>query len=605
MTLIKYVIQILACIRAPFMKYTHTKFSFILLSVILCSQAINAMSTLNLPELVLQNKRTSLKSRGLAGALYPIGDTLFKLCRSGTAQELHAVLLASARFDAPKFNYERHEWPQDYTMMFLEEAVLYGNLEVIQELGRRGASLDDPKLLRWAALGCHVDLMSYLIQQRTNFPSSHSEEESLLYSLVYGYKDMKIKFLEQNYNKRQLFDEVAGQLKKDLHSCLTVLITAGLNVNTKDKQGKTSLHKIAFRDRQGGAVVDQEIFEYSADAVEELITVGADVNGQDNEGNSPLHCALEQTNSDTKSLSCKCVEVLLNAGAQVALLNNKKQTALDILNGGPGCPYNDQYATPRLLLKSGCIFNRLPEFYKWHYSFNEGKRGLVSNDPYAQQLQKDIFLENLLYIAPICYGIFLPTEAELSASRARLGAVFLHLTRYHAELGQEPSDRFDGLLSQHLRAEILLADPFVSAQAEAQGKCSYRKDLLNIYLDHLRWGNPVQNHYFEMAKEDLVDYLVTKLLTFCTSSLNRYQTPSTTKNDLSSLHFKEKLKAAVTKGLDERLQGLKRFGSSLSPQSLSSIRQMLASIYPASTPAWKERFLRVHALTLAHSIQKG
>ncbi len=85
------------------------------------------------------------------------------------------------------------------------------------------------------------------------------------------------------------------------------LIAAGADVNAKDNDGESPLHRAA---RSG-----------ETEVVETLIAAGADVNAKDNYGESPLHRAAR--NSETK-----VVETLIAAGADVNAKDNYEYTPL-------------------------------------------------------------------------------------------------------------------------------------------------------------------------------------------------------------------------------------------------------------------------------------
>ncbi|MGM3306894.1 ankyrin repeat domain-containing protein [Anabaena sp. WFMT] len=92
-----------------------------------------------------------------------------------------------------------------------------------------------------------------------------------------------------------------------------LLIAKGADVNAKDNQGRTPLHFLPYQPN-------------SKELVELLIAKGADVNARNNQGATPLHFLTSQPNSK------ELVELLIAKGADVNAKNNQGQTLLHLLN---------------------------------------------------------------------------------------------------------------------------------------------------------------------------------------------------------------------------------------------------------------------------------
>ncbi|XP_046569212.1 putative ankyrin repeat protein RF_0381 [Haliotis rubra] len=99
---------------------------------------------------------------------------------------------------------------------------------------------------------------------------------------------------------------------------ISLLLTTGADVNSKNKSGKTALH-----------FVSEKFYGFDTTVIQndhpKLIAAGADVSAQDNDGNTPLMMAVK-AGSD--------ISPLLTAGTDVKLTNKSGKTALHFVSEG-------------------------------------------------------------------------------------------------------------------------------------------------------------------------------------------------------------------------------------------------------------------------------
>ena len=88
---------------------------------------------------------------------------------------------------------------------------------------------------------------------------------------------------------------------------IEALIKAGADINAKNKDGNTALHRVSERGH--------------AKMVEALIKAGADINAKNKDGNTALHWVSECGHADV-------VKLLINAGADINAKNKDGDTAL-------------------------------------------------------------------------------------------------------------------------------------------------------------------------------------------------------------------------------------------------------------------------------------
>ncbi|XP_048250880.1 serine/threonine-protein phosphatase 6 regulatory ankyrin repeat subunit C-like [Haliotis rufescens] len=101
---------------------------------------------------------------------------------------------------------------------------------------------------------------------------------------------------------------------------ISPLLTAGANVNSKNRLGETALHLVG--DEHKGDWYGYALIKARQSNTEQLIAAGADVNVQDEEGNTPLMMA---------AMAGRNISPLLTARADVTSKNGLGKTALHLV----------------------------------------------------------------------------------------------------------------------------------------------------------------------------------------------------------------------------------------------------------------------------------
>lgn len=103
---------------------------------------------------------------------------------------------------------------------------------------------------------------------------------------------------------------------------LAAAIAAGANPRRTEDDGRTLLYFAATRPLQPGREVPDQDF---ADTVRLLVSHGVDINARDKEGNTALHGA-------AWVLTPARLSILMEAGADPSLTNHSGLTVVDLLN---------------------------------------------------------------------------------------------------------------------------------------------------------------------------------------------------------------------------------------------------------------------------------
>lgn len=141
------------------------------------------------------------------------------------------------------------------------------------------------------------------------------------------------------------------QVADDRDDIVELLVENGANLDCKDRNGRTALHR-SIVNCESGNYFDFQLFECLGyeKVMKLLIAHGADVNAQDNQGFNALQMAVQNGKSAifkhekgtfvTKKMDfipdkVKIVEYLIENGADINAKNNDGQTALHLcINGG-------------------------------------------------------------------------------------------------------------------------------------------------------------------------------------------------------------------------------------------------------------------------------
>jgi ankyrin repeat protein len=200
----------------------------------------------------------------------------------------------------------------------LYEAAPGASVEVLKWLVNHGAvpsnvgAMTDLPLLHRAAQSPRYDRLEYLLSFGLDPLERSREGLTLLHVAARGGLDERVLQLLTSHGLKVGDASKTGLRPIHLASVksIPVLIAAGADINAKDEDGRTALHRAAREGRN--------------DVVAELIRNNASVHSTDNRGRTPLHLAAMATGADA------VIETLLAAGAMKSTRDNDGMTARDL-----------------------------------------------------------------------------------------------------------------------------------------------------------------------------------------------------------------------------------------------------------------------------------
>jgi ankyrin repeat domain-containing protein 50 len=165
--------------------------------------------------------------------------------------------------------------------------------------------------LHKAAYYGHVNIISFLLQQRADPDALNQEGATPLHKAVTGDQPEAVKFLLEHgadpLQKDSAGNSLLHVLRYKSTSIGEMLLAAGLSINIRNSEGQTPIF-LAI----GGP---QEFFDFCMEH-------NADLEAVDTSGHTPLHMASIATNPEA-------IKILLEKGVQVNPLDKKHKTPLD------------------------------------------------------------------------------------------------------------------------------------------------------------------------------------------------------------------------------------------------------------------------------------
>lgn len=219
----------------------------------------------------------------------------------------------------------------DNLKTYLDSAIYYHNLPLVEFLLNKGAKLSD---LKWTdySMGWYI------------FNKKHMNTRRKMLELLIHY-DLETKIHNRD-NENLLQELVCHYVEKDDHDAvniLIILVNAGLPFNKIEKSLllQRSIHikniNLVTYLVNAGSDININVCGYtaltfaaefgSAEIVDLLLSKGADFNGISNNGFTALHFACK--NSDERMISC-----LLKNGANISAINENGETPFSLLDPG-------------------------------------------------------------------------------------------------------------------------------------------------------------------------------------------------------------------------------------------------------------------------------
>ena len=208
---------------------------------------------------------------------------------------------------------------QDTALDPIWEAAKEGNWDTVKECLQRDPSLITA-IYTWEA-GGRMSLLHLAIRRQRKADISFLEYLVSLGADVNALSDGKV------------YESVVGNSKyvcrtppplhfaflNDNMDAVKFLISHGVDVNAKDRDGKTLLHYIADRQQDPYDTETAEMLEY-------FLSVGADINAKNKKGDTPLHLAYKYSGGG------EMLKYLISKGADVDAKNDNGLSLQDELD---------------------------------------------------------------------------------------------------------------------------------------------------------------------------------------------------------------------------------------------------------------------------------
>lgn len=139
----------------------------------------------------------------------------------------------------------------------------------------------------YAAASGNTEMVELLLRYgaKTNLHTSY--EDSIFMCAIKSNNVKTAKLISNLYNFRNDINNILKKVQLYNADMLLFLIELGLDINIKDKKGKTALHYACYSIN-------------SIETVKEIMKYGADINIKDRKGLTPLHLACKYGDLELK-----------------------------------------------------------------------------------------------------------------------------------------------------------------------------------------------------------------------------------------------------------------------------------------------------------------